>query len=492
MARGMTRLQENEVIGSYKVLNKIAEGGMAEIYKAIQPALKRTVVVKKLKDPNREIIARFKQEALLSAGFGHENLLAIYDFLYHERSYYLVMEYVDGEDLRTIVDYLAPVPPDIAALLIMEIARGLEYTHAQNIIHRDIKPGNILISYEGDVKLIDFGVARDETSTRLTMTGLIVGTPAYMSPEQASGEPLTPQSDLYALGTLLYELLTGIKPFAGENHTEILAKITSNRFTAAERINPDIPYRLRRVIRKALRNDRERRYKNATEFIYDLEKCVSWQLRSRKKEVIARFLRKLDKNTQTPSDDSLKAAIYVKGFSRGWRVLQYAVFLLVIYLSVLTGLQFRDSELGYLRLFLPDAELAYRIDQKSRFTTNAASPLVGPLLQGAHRVEVSHPEFDGIFLGFARILPGDTVRMHVGFEIARDSARVSILSLPMGARVLVNGVQIGNTPLFNAAVPAGSYRFELRHPECENEIHTVNIRSTQPYILNFHLKSRTF
>ena len=144
----------------------------------------------------------------------------------------------------------SPVPPDIAAMIIMDIARGLEYTHAQNIIHRDIKPGNVLISYSGDVKLIDFGVAKDDTSTRLTMTGLIVGTPAYMSPEQASGAPLSPQSDLYALGTLLYELLTGIKPFTGEHHTEILAKITTSRYTPAERINPDIPRKLRHVLRK--------------------------------------------------------------------------------------------------------------------------------------------------------------------------------------------------------------------------------------------------
>jgi serine/threonine protein kinase len=400
------------------------------------------------------------------------------------------MEYVDGEDLRTIVDYLAPVPSNIAALLIMEIARGLEYTHAQNIIHRDIKPSNILISYDGDVKLIDFGVAKDDTSTRLTMTGLIVGTPAYMSPEQASGEPLSPQSDLYALGTLLYELLTGIKPFAGENHTEILAKITANRFTPAERINPDIPYRMRHVVRKALRNDRNRRYKNATELIYDLERCVSWQLRSRKKEVISRFLRQLDKNTQIPTDDSLKASIYVKGFSRGWRVLQYSVLTLVLYLTLLLGFQFKESELGYLRLYLPDSDLSFRVNEQESISTTDASPLIGPLLEGSHSIEVTHPTFAGTFLGYVNIIPGDTVGLHVGFEISRDSAQISILSSPMEAQVTLDGVELGPTPLFNKRVPSGTHQFKLTHPKCITQTHQVYIRSTEPYILNFQLRSR--
>ncbi|HHE55508.1 MAG TPA: serine/threonine protein kinase, partial [Caldithrix abyssi] len=185
---------KTEYIGTYKLVEKIGEGGMAYIYKALQPSLKRSVVIKKLKDPNKEIIRRFKKEALLSASFHHENLVSIYDFIYSNRSYYLVMEHVDGENLQTVIEHLSPIPANIAMLIALDIARGLEYTHTRNIIHRDIKPSNILISYDGNVKIIDFGIARDDLSTRLTLTGMIVGTPAYMSPEQANGDSLTPKS----------------------------------------------------------------------------------------------------------------------------------------------------------------------------------------------------------------------------------------------------------------------------------------------------------
>ena len=128
----MSRLLDDEKVGSFKIVEKIGEGGMAIIFKATQPALKRTVVIKKLKDPNREIIERFKKEAFVSASLSQENVLAIYDFIYTGRSYYLVMEYVNGKDLRTLIDNSAPLPCSVAALIIRDVARGLEYTHTVN------------------------------------------------------------------------------------------------------------------------------------------------------------------------------------------------------------------------------------------------------------------------------------------------------------------------------------------------------------------------
>jgi serine/threonine-protein kinase len=228
----MTAGLESDKVGSFRLIEKIGEGGMAIIYKAVQPSLKRTVVIKRLKDPNREIIERFKKEAFVSASFSQENVLAIYDFIYAHKSYYLVMEFVDGHDLRDIIDFSAPLPPSVAALIIREVAKGIEYTHNKSVIHRDIKPSNILISHHGEIKLIDFGVAKDETPSKLTLTGMIVGTPSYMSPEQANGDPLGPQSDIYSLGVLLYEMLTGVKPFLGDTKkvSSLLQKNTIVKF----------------------------------------------------------------------------------------------------------------------------------------------------------------------------------------------------------------------------------------------------------------------
>jgi len=225
---------------------------MAIIYKANQPNLRRDVVIKKLKDPNKEIIERFKKEAFVTASFSHENVLSIYDFIYYGRSYYLVMEYVDGDDLRKIIDYMSPVPPVIAALIIRDVANGLVYTHSKNIIHRDIKPSNLLISHQGEVKLIDFGVAKDEAPSKLTMTGMIVGTPSYMSPEQANGDRISGQSDIYSLGVLLFEMITGYKPFIGDTNTEILMNIVRGKYPSPRKYNRDLPLRLVRIVKKCI------------------------------------------------------------------------------------------------------------------------------------------------------------------------------------------------------------------------------------------------
>jgi serine/threonine-protein kinase len=266
----MPRILDIEKVGSFKVIEKIGEGGMAIIYKASQPSLNRTVVIKKLKDPNNEIIERFKKEALVSASLSQENVLSIYDFIYHGRSYFLIMEYVDGYDLHDILDYMSPLSPIISALLIREIAKGLEYTHNKNVIHRDIKPSNILISKDGDVKLIDFGVAKDEAPSKLTITGMIIGTPSYMSPEQANGEKINHQSDIYSLGVLFYEILTGFKPYSGDTNTEIFAKISKGKFASPMKYRSDIPLKLTKVIKKCLHKNRDKRYKNATELIRDI------------------------------------------------------------------------------------------------------------------------------------------------------------------------------------------------------------------------------
>ncbi|MEJ2055718.1 MAG: serine/threonine-protein kinase, partial [Calditrichaceae bacterium] len=403
-------------IGNYKVLGKLGEGGMALIYKALQPALQRTVVLKKLKDPNREIINRFKQEALLSASFNHENLAAIYDFLYIGKSYYLVMEFIDGEDLRTIIDSMSPISPSAAALIILGIARGLEYTHARNIIHRDIKPSNILVSYDGGVKLIDFGVAKNDVSTRLTLTGMIVGTPAYMAPEQANGDALTAQSDIFPLGILLYEVLTGVKPFYGDNNTEILAKIVQNRYTPPEQINPEIPRALRRIIKKSLHKERSRRYQTVSEMVHDLESFLPWQVRSRKKEVLSRFMQKTKKATANSTHESIRIQQLVGLKTWPWRTLRYATLAAALFLSTLLFIQFKDYHIGYARLILPSKGYAVSVDNKKSFVAESRIVNIGPILKGMHRFETKAPLIGSISISRMAVTGGDTLEIHPEFR----------------------------------------------------------------------------
>ena len=483
----MGTLQNETAIGSYKIIDKIGEGGMAEIYTAQQPALKRSVVIKKLKDPNREIIARFKKEALLSASFTQENLVAIYDFIYANRAYYLVMEHVDGEDLRTLIDYMSPLPVHIAVLIILEIARGLEYTHNQNIIHRDIKPSNILISYEGNVKLIDFGVAKDDTNTRLTMTGLIVGTPSYMSPEQAHGDPLAPQSDLYALGILLYEMLTGLKPFYGNNNTEILAKIVRSKYTPPQRINPELSLRLRRVIKKMLKKDRYKRHKNTAALIHDLEKCIPWQIRSRKKEIMARFLEKLDKNAQTSSDDTLKSAMLERSSSWGWRTLRYSIILTTLVAAFFIYKQFHKKELGFIRLQNPAQQIELRLDNKKTSSISSSNKLIGPLLQGAHILEVSDPINNSTFVAWQLVQPNDTIAVNAQLPINTGSASLSISTNPALADILIDNVRLNLDATDKIEIKPGWHEIQISKEGYNDITEKRFLRAAESYIISYQL-----
>ena len=484
----MAELQTNEYIGNFKILGKYSEGGMALIYKAVQPSLKRTVILKKLKDPNREIIRRFKKEALLSASFHHENLVSIYDFLYINRNYYLVMEYVDGEDLRTLIDYLAPFPPHLAALIGLDIARALEYTHNRNIIHRDIKPSNILISYEGDVKLIDFGVAKDDVSTRLTLTGMIVGTPAYMSPEQANGEALTIQSDLFSLGILLYEMLTGTKPFFGETNTEILSKLIRNKFLPPERINPEIPRPMRRIIRKALKKDARKRYQNATEMIHDLERVLSWQVRSQKKKLVANFLERLNKARTTTSTSMASAFFARRHPGRAWTVTQALLVLLTLTALGFETLLFQRHHLTWLKLDVNAPVFELRMDQRPARIIGQSSVMLGPMLSGSHRLELRRPE--SLFsAGYFLTLPAnDTTRLTVQLPDTTLPAAIGVNSHPAGVDVFIDGQRVGTTPLTALPVSGGAHTLTLKKQGQIKLKRSLSLVPGRSYSLYFDLR----
>ena len=456
----MKTLKQNDYVGNYKILNKIGEGGMALIYKALQPALKRSVVLKNLKDPNREIISRFKKEALLSASFHHENLVAIYDFIYSNHSYYLVMEYVDGEDLRTIIDHMAPLPPHIAALIILGIARGLEYTHTRTIVHRDIKPSNILVSFTGGVKLIDFGIAKDDVSTRLTMTGMIVGTPTYMSPEQANGETPSDQSDLFSLGIILYEALTGLKPFYGENNTEVLTKIIRNKFIPPEHINPNIPHALRKIVKKALRKEQSKRYQNATEFIHDLEVFIPWQLRSKKKDVLSQFLRKLDKTTPS-SEESLKMAVYSAIPAWSWRLARGVLVILFLFLLGFQTVKFTESRLGYVLLKQMRPSVSFSLDNKEPEETNGRLKLIGPLLAGTHRFTLNDKKNGQTQIYFLNVSASDTAEISLQPARSLKTAQLAFSSQPEDAAILIDGHPIGRTPHSEVELIPGKHRIQI-------------------------------
>ena len=483
----MPRIIENDQIGSFKILEKIGEGGMAIVYKATQPALKRDVVIKKLKDPNREIIERFKKEAFVSASFSQENVLTIYDFIYHGRSYYLIMEYVDGSDLRTIIDVAAPLPPFITALIIRDVARGLEYTHSKNIVHRDIKPSNILISYEGEVKLIDFGVAKDETPSRLTLTGMIVGTPSYMSPEQANGDPVEKQSDIYSVGVMMYEMVTGLKPFTGDTNTEILMKIVKGKFPSPRKYNKDLPYRLARIIKKAMRKNTQNRYHSAAELIRDLERFLPWQEQANKKNIISHFVRKCDMSTTAITSTKTRLAGAYHGYR--FRLWPWIVVSLILFIIAAWQINIflQHERLSRLEIRTDMAAANIFLDERPLGPMYQKHKVFNNLLPGMHTLSIRGPKDNGIFRTNVNLVPGKKITIAAQIPANDSQSVMSVQSDPDSAQVFLGDRFIGYTPLSGISVPSNTHDLKLIKRGYQLYKEKINFELKQAYNIKISL-----
>lgn len=263
----------------YQFLGEIGSGGMATVYKAIQKTLDRPVAIKQLKrsyHSDSQIVKRFERESKVAASLQHENIVHIYDY-WKRPNFAIVMEYVDGTDLAEIIEKTGPLPVDVGIMIAIQVCSALDYAHMRGLVHRDIKPSNIMIKRNGEVKLMDFGIAHTRHLDALTMPGTLIGTPAYMSPEQILGQPLDVQSDIFSFGIVLYEMFTGIKPFTDEETRAVTAKILKDSFRSPRRVNSSIPCALQRIIKKCMKKKPLRRYDS----MLDVEKQLGKRLAGR-------------------------------------------------------------------------------------------------------------------------------------------------------------------------------------------------------------------
>jgi serine/threonine-protein kinase len=261
----------------YRAIEKIGSGGMAEVYKAVDEVLGRTVAVKVLhpryaSEPN--FVARFRQEAQAAANLSHPSIVNIYDWGRDDETYYIVMEYVNGTDLKSLVEERGALDPIKAAEYGMQACSALAVAHGYDIIHRDIKPHNIVITPDGTVKVMDFGIARAGNTT-MTQTGSVLGTAQYISPEQAQGRALGPASDLYSLGVTLYELVTGRLPFDADTPVAVALKQVNEQPVPPRQVRASVPASLEAVIMKAMRKNPAERYQSASEMRDDLKRVVN-------------------------------------------------------------------------------------------------------------------------------------------------------------------------------------------------------------------------
>lgn len=265
-------------LGRYEIIGELGQGAMGVVYKAKDPLIDRILAIKTISlnlamDEREEYEARFYQEAKAAGRLSHPNIVTVYDVGKSGDIAYIAMEFLQGRELRDILNEGKILPVREVLDIVRQVALGLAYAHEHGIVHRDVKPSNIMVIRDGHVKITDFGIARMASSTVQTQTGVVLGSPKYMSPEQVVGKPLDQRSDLFSLGVMLYEMLTGEPPFSGDSINAVMYQTMNTTPPPPSTANPDVPQMLDFIVSKALAKGLEDRYQNATEFAADLRAC---------------------------------------------------------------------------------------------------------------------------------------------------------------------------------------------------------------------------
>ncbi|MEN8134805.1 MAG: protein kinase [Thermodesulfobacteriota bacterium] len=260
-----------EKLGKYTIQSILGQGAMGVVYKGFDPSIERTVAIKAIRkdafqpEEMEQLLARFKREAQAAGRLTHPGIVTVYEYAEDGDNAFIAMEYVPGRELQDFLDKNERFPLNTVIDIVTQLLDALIYSHAQGVVHRDIKPSNIILLGNGQIKIMDFGIAKIESST-LTQFGDIFGTPSYMSPEQFSGQPVDKRSDLYSTGVILYHMLTGEKPFHGNSITSIMHRVMTTEAPLVSDINIQVPSSLDEVVRKALARKLDKRFQTAKEF----------------------------------------------------------------------------------------------------------------------------------------------------------------------------------------------------------------------------------
>src|SRR5215471_16938347 len=260
--------------GRYQVIDLLGIGGMGAVYKVFDRQLTRVVALKTILPEmaaTPTALKRFKQEVLLAQSIIHKNVVRIFDIGEDGPTKFITMDFIEGADLKHLITQKGKLPPAEAAGIIRQVCQGLEAAHAAGVVHRDLKPQNIMIEKDGHIVVMDFGIAQSGQSVGVTQTGAFLGTPDYMSPEQAQTESVDARSDIFSIGLIFYELLTGKLPFQGKTVLETMFKRTTERAIPPAEIDATVPKGANDIVNKCLQMDREQRYQSVTELLGDLE-----------------------------------------------------------------------------------------------------------------------------------------------------------------------------------------------------------------------------
>ena len=386
---------------------------MGIVYLAHQPALNRRVVLKTLRRDlsERETThKRFEREAQAAASIHHQNVVAVYDCFAWRGLRYIAQEYVPGADLGRVLQLSDRIAPRVAALIVLELARGLEEIHSRGIVHRDLKPSNLLLGRNGEVKIADFGIALDPTGPALTQTGHAIGTPPYMSPEQYLGDRIDERSDLFAVGVILYEMLTGEPPFADSDSDTglgLVRRIEAGRYTPPQQSASNTPRYLVRLIRACLQPKPRKRLHSAVALRRSLERHLRAPAPSECRAEISAWLWKRGV-FETSRDETAtvpRPELRSKPAARRWRVATLGALALALAVGSLVS---NRVEIGAVTIAgvrgllqnepVAPARVYFKVPLDTEVRIDGGAPLPTPIAQplelspGRHRVVFDHPE----------------------------------------------------------------------------------------------------
>lgn len=490
-------MQKDPMIGKtvshYKVVDYLGGGGMGVVYKAEDIKLKRTVALKFLPlefTRNPEAKTRFMKEAQAASALDHPRIGTIYEVNETDDGHmYIAMAFYKGETLKDVLGR-GPIPLKRVIELVLQVANGLASAHEKEITHRDIKPANVMITEDGFVKIVDFGLAKLGDSTKITKSGMAMGTPAYMSPEQVKGTQVDHRSDIWSLGIILYELLTGQLPFRGDNEMSMLYNIVNEEPAPASQFNSEIPSQIEKIIEHSIVKNASERYASINEFIEDLKQVQSSgsglpsadkKLKSQKAPVDPDNVRTIVK----PAAGSKKPARKPKAGKGKRRVVAFFFLALValgiVNLSKIKALLFSKPETGYLQITSDPTGATISLNTEKHEKPTPA--LLGPLEAGTYEVSLTAPGFES-WSKIVAISENDTILKTV--QLVKLSAskpevgKVEISSTPPGASIFMDSRDTGKkTPAVLANLTVEEHEILLTKNGFEPFEGSVTVSSEQ-------------
>lgn len=497
---------------NYRIVREVSSSLGTTVYKAVQEPLARYVSLKVMHEKlgkDDEMVHRFEREARICANLIHPNIVRLFDYGRWRNEYYIVQEWIDGMSLRELLQR-GPMPLNIGVYLIRELTAGLAYAHSQGIVHRDIKPANILIGFDGSVKIADFGVARSSFLPDLTIDGTLIGTPAYSSPEQIRCDKVDEKADIFSLGVVVYESLSGANPFEADNYSQIVEKILKKRPEPLSKVNPSVPAKVSKAVQKMLSKTAQKRIGDLHELRRILDGTKSFRNIEAQPEDMAFYLKEPEESVKPPLINKRKTMwqFFV------YPVLGACVFLLLVfflaglfparkntrnndrsdtpYLSADAGsdaqkmiqkttvndnrtlAQSTAARNSYLRFQVKPWARVY-VDG-SYFETTPTGRLVS-VVPGTHRLSFRHdslPTYEEV----VSVLPGETLAVNVNLEAELGWLYVSVR--PWG-EVFIDGSLQGTSPFQKPfRLSAGSHKLMVLHPsypQYESEIH-ISVQDT--------------